>query len=829
MNQVSRRTRWWLAAGVVLALATVHAAAQAPPAGPLAVYRELRSVGLDPGRVYRVRDVTLDRQALHLVFNDGTIALTRAVDGRITGAFFEGDGEVLASPSSRVERASLALFSDAAILEEKFTTAYLRFNDDTWKEFEDGQSAEAEAQDFVARWNGVAQTLAGSDSIRLLKTWIDAPRPDDRMLRARLGTVHFGTLDVSYDALAREPITVAQVAHVEAGTFYDVWTQFAPGARAEPPKRERSIQISKYRIDAHVEPPHDLSADSKLSVTSRQGGERLMSFELSRYLKLNAVMEIGGGRATPLDFIQNEALEGSQLARRGNDVVFVILARPLSAGVPVRLKFTYAGPVLSEAGGGLMYVGARGTWYPNHGPQMADFDLQFRSPAEWVLLATGKRVESEVKNGEQISRWVSEHPIPLAGFNLGRYDRVSSKAGNVTVTAYATRSVENNFVTNRRPPPDTSLTIPNWGPTLRTPTGRPPVLAEMPALPPDPLLHAKAVAEISAHTIEWLAPKLGDFPFSSLALTQMPGVVSQGWPGMVFLSSYVFMADEERTQRQLSPMNQLLYRKVMPIHETIHQWWGDEVAWRSYRDQWIVEAMSNYLALMTLEREKPESARSLLDYYRAELLTKVHDEPMLSAGPVTLGVRLTSSKFPAAYEAVSYGRGTWLIHMLREMLRDGATGARSRGRAARDSDELFFKALRSILEQNRYRAIDNAELQKAFEEVLPASAQYEGRKSLDWFFDEWVNGTAIPHLELTDVKISLRGGRTVATGKIAQKDAPKTLVTCVPLYALGGAGAKPLPAGRVFADEEETSFRLNVPAGTKKLLLDPNGTILSRP
>jgi hypothetical protein len=36
-------------------------------------------------------------------------------------------------------------------------------------------------------------------------------------------------------------------------------------------------------------------------------------------------------------------------------------------------------------------------------------------------------------------------------------------------------------------------------------------------------------------------------------------------------------------------------------------------------------------------------------------------------------------------------------------------------------------------------------------------------------------------------------------------------------------------AGRVFADGEETAFRLNVPAGTKKLVIDPYNTVLRQP
>ncbi len=42
-------------------------------------------------------------------------------------------------------------------------------------------------------------------------------------------------------------------------------------------------------------------------------------------------------------------------------------------------------------------------------------------------------------------------------------------------------------------------------------------------------------------------------------------------------------------------------------------------------------------------------------------------------GPVTLGNRLSCSQFPTGYEAISYGRGTWLLHMLRNMMRDART------------------------------------------------------------------------------------------------------------------------------------------------------------
>src|ERR1700690_2187211 len=132
------------------------------------LYLKLRSVGLDQSRVYRVRDVSINRAAFHITLNDGTIAFTEDVAGRVTGAFFEGDGEILLSPPNQYERASMALFTGAAILEERFATAYFRFNDDTFTELLPSLVPAGRAEAFVSQWNQTAHNLAESDALRLL-------------------------------------------------------------------------------------------------------------------------------------------------------------------------------------------------------------------------------------------------------------------------------------------------------------------------------------------------------------------------------------------------------------------------------------------------------------------------------------------------------------------------------------------------------------------------------------------------------------------------------------------------------------------------------------
>src|SRR3981081_1006662 len=147
-----------MAVGIALALCSVPASfaaansAESPPARPAeSLFLELGRVGLDPARVYQVRGASLERPAIHITLEDGTIAFTQDVMGRVTGAFFEGDGEILLTPPNEVERKSMSLFTGMAILEERFATAYFRFNDDTMTDVRSDLRATDTAPQRVAR------------------------------------------------------------------------------------------------------------------------------------------------------------------------------------------------------------------------------------------------------------------------------------------------------------------------------------------------------------------------------------------------------------------------------------------------------------------------------------------------------------------------------------------------------------------------------------------------------------------------------------------------------------------------------------------------------
>ena len=813
----------------------LHAQTLPLTSGPaLPLYRALRSVGLDPQRVYQIREAAIDREDVHLWLNDGTIAFTQSVDGRITGAYFEGEGEVLVRPPDRMERASLGLFTKQGVLEAQFSSVYLRFNDDTANDLQPYLRPAEDAAAFVTRNDAAVRRLATMDAMRLTIAFTSAPpsvsqgespSAPDRLLHARVASDRLGIFDVYFDTRSPEQIMVGQTSTVHGQTYYDLWMSFPMrSARNEvlsssrfhgptgPAFTRDAFQATSYTINVVIDPTLSLSADAKLEGTVRQDGARILMFELSRYLQLKSV-EMD---ENSLEFIQNEAIAGSELSRRGNDQVAVVFPQPLKLGTHLRLNFNYAGSVLSDAGGGLFYVGARGTWYPNRGIAMANYDITFRFPQSWTLVASGKQISLEQEAAQSVGHWISEGPIPIAGFNLGRYVRSTASAGAVTVDSYATRGVEKE--------------MPKPTPLAAMPGTQSPVPPDMSAAintggaAPNPAVEGSQLAARAADTILSLERMFGPFPFSSLALTQRPGTDSQGWPGIIFLSSYVYLTPAQRDAQNVSGPDNVLFGEVMMPHEVAHQWFGDEVSWASYHEQWLLEAIANYTALMLLEQRHPTEEQVMLQAYRQLLASKSKDGPsFVEAGPVSLGIRLSSSKFPVGYEIITYGRGTWLLHMLREMLRDASRTSEN----PNGSDQVFLTLLRRLYERYQQKEITNADFERAVEEVLPKSLWFENHQSLDWFFDGWVNGTAFPRFDIKDARFSTRTGKPMVTATLHQTDAPDDLVTSIPVYGL--VGDSKVYLGRVFAEGQETRFSLPVPSGVKRLILDPYQTVLTAP
>src|SRR5260370_15216195 len=99
----------------------------------------------------------------------------------------------------------------------------------------------------------------------------------------------------------------------------------------------------------------------------------------------------------------------------------------------------------------------------------------------------------------------------------------------------------------------------------------------------------------------------------------------------------------------------------------------------------------------------------------------------------------------------------------------------------------------------------------------------EGARAMEWFFEEWVRGTGIPHYRVEFTAHHTEKGYAIR-GKLFQTGVPRSFVASVPLYA-GGAGHNAL-LGTVVAAGQETSVHFVSANLSRKIVIQSHMTLL---
>jgi Peptidase family M1 domain len=753
------------------------------PAGPaiqdpLALYKQLNEVSVDPSQVYYIRDERITRGGIDLYFDRGFVGFFNPVKGRITGAVFVGEGEVLLLPPNPVEKRSLAQFNKSAVLEEQITSAYLRFTDGTAQELlqkarkPDPDDPQPPAN-FAQQWNAAAGPLNADYSTRILEDLIG--NQDGPFFQARVDGATLGKFEVTDDERAAENIRVTALRELQGKTYADVWCSY-PSQGSQARGKAFSLgpaRVISYKIDTRIAEDNSLQGRAELDLESNSSADRLLPFDLSSQL---SVLDVKDEHGRKLIVLPEAGSDESEAKVRKRDWFAVVLDAPQPKGSKFRLTFAYQGHVIADVGNGVLYVGARGSWYPNLGTYTrASYDLTFRYPEHLTLVATGRRVEEGAADGWKHSRWVSDGPFSVAGFNLGAYDSRQRTVGKVSIEVYATREAESalqKLYLERHPP--LIVFSPPAG------EGRRPLKIVPPSPPPlDPSALLDEVLSKAADTVRYFNGLFGSYPYSRLALAQIPGDFGQGWPELVYLPTLSFLPGDTRRQLGQHPQMQDLDAGLFITHEIAHQWWGNEVGWKSYHDQWLSEGFASYAAALALARDKDgdRKFRDLLRSYKRDLLTKNPDgQTVESGGPIWLGERLSSSLNPSGYDNIVYKKSCWVLHMLRELMTDSKT----------ESDERFFKMLRAFAEAYYGRNPSTEDFLRQADHFMTPEMDLDHNHRLDWFFEDWVYGTGIPNYKLEFKTRRLASDKFLVEGNIEQSGVSDDFEMLVPVVAMGG-------------------------------------------
>jgi len=723
--------------------------------------REIREISLDPAECYRVRDLALPKDEARVFLTDGYLTFAKPVAGVRVSAVFTtdvegGDAEVLLLPPNRGERRSLASYTGAPNLDEHFLAAVLVFSDDTYAKLTEQiakspynrKSPEMGAL-IGEKWTPVLRNIAGSFQTRMVFDLLSGESSRNGFFAASMTGKTLGNFDLYYDRSAREQIVLGKLNAKDNLLFFDVWCSFTARSFRNSPQ-ELDFLLEDYRIDATLQPDLNLRVVTRVKAKPTRTLP-VLAFDIAQPMNVSEVLVDG----RPAEVLQRESIRSDLLRNVGNAMFMVIPPEPLQPGKQYELEFRHAGKVIFEAGNHVYYVGARANWFPNSGLQFATYDLTFRYPKDLDLVTPGDLVEERNEGDLRITRRKTNAPIRFAGFNLGQYERVRVSRSGYTVEVCANRAVEPALLTKR---PEPVIEAPPW----QRPR-QPEMVVLQPDLPPNPVARLQELASEITSALEFMGARFGPPALRTLTVAPVPGRFGQGFPGLIYLSTMSYLAPQEKAIQTLDAHGKLFFSEILQAHETAHQWWGNIVTSAGYHDEWLMEALADYSALLYVENKSgPQPVALELETYKEGLLQKTATgQTVESTGPIVLGLRLESSQAPRAYNSITYGKGSWIMHMLRRRM----------------GDERFLAMLAELRRQYERKPLSTEEFRTLAAHFLPPLSP---DPNLENFFDQWVYGTGIPSLKMS---YSVKGKAPALrlNGTITQSDVSEDFSVPVPV------------------------------------------------
>ncbi|HEX4594391.1 MAG TPA: M1 family aminopeptidase [Bryobacteraceae bacterium] len=731
---------------------------------------QLKHVTLDVDQCYRVTELNFAKEDIKIYLTSGYIIFTKPIGGIRPGAVFAataeaGDAEVLLLPPVRSERLSLATFTQAPNLEEHISTVAFLFTDGTGDDLlaqiqanPAAKKSEEAGHLLAGQWSSTLHNLCESFETRLVYDLLTGDRKGGFFYMAASGN-KLGSFDILHDPLTREQIFAGKLAYRDNRTYFDTWTSFpSRSVRNGEPVPGPRFTLDNFRIDSTIDPSLLLKGLTRMTLTPKRTLGPAIPFNISRQMKVTEARIDG----EPAEVFERESLRSNLIASSDNDQFLLVASAPLDPARPHEIEIHHEGEVIRKAGDDVYYVTSRGTWYPRVGLEFANYDLTFRYPRNLVLVATGSPVEDRIDGDWRITRRKTEAPIRLAGFNLGNF-QVDSITENVfKIDVYANRHLERALIPKTSNPAQFPPTFPS--PRMRRAPETILSEANAPMPPPDPAARLNQLTKGVTDALEFMTAQFGPPPIRNLAVTPIPGGFGQGFPGLVYLSTLAYLDPSQRPSSLRQEVEQTFFSELLESHEVAHQWWGNMVVNAGYADEWLMESLANYSALLMLEKKKGTKAvDAVLDSYKAHLIAKTDDgKTMESAGPITWGYRLQSSLAPNAWRPVTYEKGTWIIHMLRRRL----------------GDQRFMAFLREVATRYRFTPITTEQFRELAAGYTPPKSQDPTLKS---FFENWVYGTGIPSVKLA---YAMRGLKL--TGTIAQRGVDDDFTALVPVEVQTG-------------------------------------------
>lgn len=769
------------------------ARAQRPPNSNV-FYRQLRTLA-PGGDAVTVRNLVLQRGGATFTFQSGSLQFYSAVHGRVTGAVFLGQGHFHLTPPTPEEQHNLSIFVHSPGFDEDFDQAVLRFSDTTAAELRKasagaGSAEGGYAQAATALSGYLRNTLHQNIDLRLLEDVL-SPAPGGYFFAAiRGGRSHH--LFFTVDPRGAPAVQPEQVSLLNSTSWGLIWlTAFTPApAPGDPAASGQPFHVDREDLDTTIEKNGFLTATATLHLIADENGVAVAPLDLYPTLRVSRVDTAGGQL---LDFVQESKDQDPDFG--------VVLPAPLKKGEAVTLRIQYAGKdVVKNEGGANYYPIARQSWYPNPGLELGDYTLYhmtFHVPKGLDLIATGTRVSEKNDGKFSTTEWNTDVPLAVVGFNLGRFQekegRIQWKDGvSLTLDAYANTT-----------PPDELASLSQFS------LGN----FNAPGMLPLELNQAEFAAQLYNRYY-------GHIPFTHVAITQQFACnYGQSWPMLVYLPICGFLDQTQQHFLGLQPED--MYWKTVTPHEVAHQWWGQTVGFRSYRDQWMSEGFADASAALFLEATRPRPD-DYLEFWKEQQKRITEKNAMgfrpIDVGPVTMGFRLSTEKTGwDIYQDLVYPKGAYILHMIRMMMWNGQQG-----------DQAYIDMMHDFVRTYRLKVATTEDFKAMVEKHMTPQMDLEGNHRMDWFFREYVYGTDLPVYHFEGQAIPDENGWKLHL-RLTQSGVTPAFVNAVPIYLrLAGGKVVRLGSFRITGSktDDQTLQLPKLPSDIQQVLINYNYDVL---
>ncbi len=776
--------------------AGAQSAPKPDPSDVSTLYAQLKAASLTP-EAFTLENFVLQRDRVTMTFTNGTLFLGPAIAGKIRSAVFIGSGTFHAvPPSAEFERDNVRRLLKADDVATDFKTAVLRFADDTADLFPRGARSSTPALQQAER-------LAGDLEPRLLReTGINlSARELEAILNneppgffiARFEGGKRGKFTFLLDPQARIPVANFEINAGERGLIFaydediyysDVWMAFF--AQQDYAKGIAPYSDAFNLVDTTqdtlaldlLEPKKVLGLNAKLELVSRTDGLRVLPMSVGEDLgnydeaRRKKQMRISGAHladGTPLSVFQEPWEAGFTL------VFPTAIPKGKAFAVEVDLRGDFM--MESDRVPGTYFPRSTTSWYPRHGYlTRSKFDITMLHRKRDRVVTVGiltKDEPSPAAKDQFLTEFQMDQPIGFASFAVGPYEihkdvAKSNDGTSLPVEFYSMPSgiaaIKEDFI-----------------------------LAEM------------------SNSIRYLSALFGAYPYPVFRGAYHPFAFGQGFATTIMIPA------ADRADR---------FTYSFIAHETSHQWWGDMVLWRSYRDQWLSEGFADYSGLLyTQFRDKISSEKDLIKEFRDELkqpprtVTGVGPGRLIDVGPLVMGHRLENRETRGAYTALIYKKGALVLRMMHFLFTDPQTGE---GKPFFDMMSDFVRRYKNgTASTEQFFAVANEHVK-----ATPLAKKY-GYANLNWFFRQWVTQSYFPSYELTYHLEDDPAGGVLLKGELLQTGLPEIEKWFMPLPLLIRMPGGKTAHGTVAVMGSRSPVAIRLEGRPEKVELDPDLWVLS--